>query len=706
MIQAYGLRPRQAILVMMMLTMLFALLAAGSVQKASGAAAPFKLKALFNVDTESSTYIADTAHSFTFDVDMKDGFQSYDIPVSVLRTLLEGGQLSSIAWVPADAAMNEDGEITGGWPESKDVLYVDRMSLGSMKLFTNEAQRPFQFLSFASEDDLYYTYTINGIIGKNCGVSDSKCIAYSVAGSAGASWMVFSEPIDLAGLADNDKLKFQLDLSSVNYDNWVPAPSKPQPGANEAPATVEIGPGKTYQNINEFAWETLKAGDVVYIYYRPEPYREKIGIFAEGTKEQPIIIHGVPGPGGELPKIDGSGAATRALNPIPNANRSLVRIGKDSKKAAYVTFENFEVMNAHASKKYVNASGALASYAVNAAGVWIDNGDHVTLRNNTIHDNGNGIFGTSSMYVWEGALIDYTSKDLLIQGNYIYGNGNAGRMFEHNSYIAAIGTVYENNHYGDLLTGSQGYGLKDRGAGTVVRYNWIEGGRRQIALDDAEDTPRIVFDPTYNSSFVYGNLLIEHDHLFDTWGDDEIINFGGDSVTVPDRHGRLNFWNNTVVTYRQQRVYGQDGVPGLKDPGRIERTVLFYAPGKHVDAWNNVFHHAGANPAPLVITDDDGTIELRNNWFTAGYYYDFNQPDRVPAKNIGTKTGTDPGFVDVTLGVQNYKLKADSALIDAGAGLNGAYSDLLQKQYVLHQQSEKRPDKGKLDIGAFEYVKK
>ncbi|WP_308639622.1 right-handed parallel beta-helix repeat-containing protein [Paenibacillus silvisoli] len=694
---------RRASIYALVASMLIALLAVGGTPSVSGAAAPFKMKALFNVDEASGNY---AAGGYAFDVDRKDGFQTVSIPAVVLKSLVQDGRLGSIAFVPAEAAMNEDGEIIGGWPADKDALYIDKLAVGNVPIYSNQPDRPFHFLHFASEEDLYYSYTINGIEAKDCGAHGSKCLAFSVAGSAGASWMVYNEPIDLTSVADSDSFTFRLDLSSVRYEDWKPSSSKKQPGPNEAPpATVEIGPGKTYANINDFAWETLKAGDVVYIYYRPEPYREKIGIFASGTKEQPIIIHGVPGPNGELPKIDGSGATFRPQNPVPNANRSLVRIGKDSKGASYVTFENFEVMNAHASKKYVNASGALASYGFNASGIWIDNGDHVTLRNNTIHDNGNGIFGTSSMYVWEGALIDYTSKDLLIQGNSVYGNGNVGRMFEHNSYIAAIGTVYENNHYGDLLAGSQGYGLKDRGAGTVVRYNWIEGGRRQIALDDGEDTPRIVFDPTYNTSYVYGNLLIERDHLFDTWGDDEIINFGGDNAAVHDRHGTLNFMNNTVVTYRQQRVYGQDGVPGLKDPGRTERTVLFYAPGKHVDARNNAFHHAGANPAPLVITDDDGTIELRNNWFTTGYDYDFNEPSRVPAKNIGTRTGTDPGFIDVTLGVQNYKLKAGSALIDAGANLNGAFGDLLEKQYALHQQSEKRPDKGKLDIGAFEYVK-
>ena len=63
-----------------------------------------------------------------------------------------------------------------------------------------------------------------------------------------------------------------------------------------------------------------------------------------------------------------------------------------------------------------------------------------------------------------------------------------GNLFHHNSYTAAIGITFEYNRYGPLLAGAGGNNLKDRSAGMVARYNWIEGGNRQLDLVDAEDS--------------------------------------------------------------------------------------------------------------------------------------------------------------------------------------------------------------------------
>ena len=44
---------------------------------------------------------------------------------------------------------------------------------------------------------------------------------------------------------------------------------------------------------------------------------------------------------------------------------------------------------------------------------------------------------------------------------------------------------------------ADGNNLKDRSIGTVVRYNWIESGNRQLDLVDAEDDPSVITDPRY-----------------------------------------------------------------------------------------------------------------------------------------------------------------------------------------------------------------
>lgn len=49
-------------------------------------------------------------------------------------------------------------------------------------------------------------------------------------------------------------------------------------------------------------------------------------------------------------------------------------------------------------------------------------------------------------------------------------------IYKHNSYTESQGIVFEFNHYGPLRAGCPGNNLKDRSTGTVIRYNWIEGG--------------------------------------------------------------------------------------------------------------------------------------------------------------------------------------------------------------------------------------
>ena len=72
--------------------------------------------------------------------------------------------------------------------------------------------------------------------------------------------------------------------------------------------TYEIGPDKPYTRIGDVPWASLLPGDTVLIYWRPTPYKEKWVICRQGTADAPITVRGVPGPGGELPVIDGNGA--------------------------------------------------------------------------------------------------------------------------------------------------------------------------------------------------------------------------------------------------------------------------------------------------------------------------------------------------------------------------------------------------------------
>src|SRR5690606_36249190 len=160
--------------------------------------------------------------------------------------------------------------------------------------------------------------------------------------------------------------------------------------------------------------------------------------------------------------------------------------------------------------------GQTRSYAINAAAIFVERARHLVIRDCEITDSANGLFV---------AAFDGDTRDILIQNNYIHGNGNVGRAFEHNAYTAAIGIVYEGNRFGPLRAGSVGNALKDRSAGLVVRDNGIEGGNRQLDLTEGDDTDAIPAHPSYRRTWVYGNVLIEPDGA----GNSQIVHYGGDN---------------------------------------------------------------------------------------------------------------------------------------------------------------------------------
>ncbi|MBI3696064.1 MAG: right-handed parallel beta-helix repeat-containing protein, partial [Acidobacteria bacterium] len=247
-------------------------------------------------------------------------------------------------------------------------------------------------------------------------------------------------------------------------------------------ATVyEVGPGKPLAAISQVPWATLEPGDTVLIYPRPEPYKEKWVICRQGTADGPITVRGIPGENGELPVIDGSAATTPAGLNYWNEARGVIKIGGANNPPdttpRYITIENLDIRSARPPYTFTGRAGVPETYALNGAALYIEKGENITLRGLTLHDSGNGLFIGSSN--------ENVTRDILVDANYIYDNGNLGSGFEHNSYTAALGITFQYNRYGPLRAGALGNSLKDRSAGLVVRYNWIESGNRQLDLVDA-----------------------------------------------------------------------------------------------------------------------------------------------------------------------------------------------------------------------------
>lgn len=440
-----------------------------------------------------------------------------------------------------------------------------------------------------------------------------------------------------------------------------------------------VGPGQPYANINDVPWESLMAGDTVLIHWRAEPYFEKWVICRQGTEEAPITVRGVPGPNGELPIIDGNGASTRLALDYWNENRGLIKVGGASippdTMPRYIVIESLELRSARPPYAFTDDAGGTQSYVNNAAAVYVEKVEHLTIRNCVTHDCGNGIF--------IGSSDEEPSRDILIEGNYIHSNGNVGSAFEHNTYTAAIDITYQFNRFGPLRAGTSGNNLKDRSAGLVVRYNWIEGGNRQLDLVDAEDSVQIRNDPAYPTTHVYGNVLIE----LDADGNSQIVHYGGDSGSTDDyRKGTLYFYHNTVVSQR------------------VGNTTLFRlsTDDEHCDARNNIFY-VTASGNKLALVDSDGVLDLSHNWFKPGYVNSHGFFSGVINDDGTGVIGSAPGFVDEP--ADDYHLAGDSACLDAAGELDPAVLPEHEPamQYLEHQAGEARCTVGAAaDIGAFE----
>jgi hypothetical protein len=441
-----------------------------------------------------------------------------------------------------------------------------------------------------------------------------------------------------------------------------------------AATTYEVGPGKPYGTIGAVPWESLAAGDTVLIHRRPTPYAEKWVLNARGTESAPVTVRGVPDESGALPVIEGSGATTRASLDYWNEERGVIKVGGSNVPAdgtpAWVVIERLHVRGARPPARFTGRGGDTA-YGQNAAAVYVEKGEHVTIRGCELEGNGNGLFVASA------------SADVLVEGNHIHGNGNAGSIYEHNSYTEALGITFQANRYGPLLSDESGNplaggnNLKDRSAGAVIRWNWIEGGNRALDLVDAEGSAALVADPSYAVTRVYGNVLVELDDGLNS----QVVHFGGDSGTTADYRPELHFWNNTVLSVRS----GNTTLVRLSSPGQTARV------------WNNVVH-ATAGPGRLALAEGGGGIELGGTWLTAGWVASHGTTGSITDAG-GNQTGADPGFVD--LAGRHLGPAAGSPLLGTAAALPAPLAaHPLDRQYQRHQGTAPRADAGQ-SVGAF-----
>ena len=160
--------------------------------------------------------------------------------------------------------------------------------------------------------------------------------------------------------------------------------------------TYEVGPGKPLATQNDVPWESLSAGDTARIYWQPSAYKCKWVICRQGTAPAPIVIQGVPGPLGEYPVIDGNGATTRLALDYSGETRGVIKVGSANTPSdtmpRHIVIEGLDVRSSRPPFTFSDDNGTTQNYAMNAASVYVEKGENITIRNCILHDSGNGFF--------------------------------------------------------------------------------------------------------------------------------------------------------------------------------------------------------------------------------------------------------------------------------------------------------------------------
>ncbi|WP_395751830.1 polysaccharide-degrading enzyme [Prosthecobacter sp.] len=433
-------------------------------------------------------------------------------------------------------------------------------------------------------------------------------------------------------------------------------------------AVYEVGPGKTYEDIGSVPWQALAPGDVVRINWRKQPYHEKWVLACRGTAKSPITVSGVPGPGGKLPVIDGENAMTSPMVQYWGEERGVIKIGGANVPAvtmpAHIVLENLDIRNGRSSFSFTGRRGP-TPYKKDAASVNVEIVDHLVLRNLTLHGSSNGL------------MISPQSRNVRVERCHIYDNGNPGSITEHNAYTECNGIVFEGNHFGPLRTGCLGNNLKDRSAGLVVSYNWIEGGNRQLDLVDATGNPELNASSSYRDTYVFGNVFLERDGD----GNNQIVHYGGDSgKTNGYRKGVLHFYNNTVVSTRDKPI----------------AVFRLSTANETVDCQGNILH-ATTKGKNLSLVCKVGVLKMGRNWLTEGWIPTEDEFTGTIETLVPSDVGADPGFV--SLADQDFTLAPNSPCLGAAPELARGLLPVLYR-YVRHQQIEKLPADQKRNMGA------
>lgn len=498
-------------------------------------------------------------------------------------------------------------------------------------------------------------------------------------------------------------------------------------------ATYQVGPGKTYSTIASVPWYNLQGGDSVLIFWQATPYKEKFLVSTRGSASAWLHVIGVSNSNGDKPVIDGDGATTGsnmhwrtswqagATYDIESEGVVCVVANNDvSVNPAYIEIANLNIKNARATNQYTGGNNVTINYSSFAACIYAKNPQHLIIRDCEIANGENGFFNVTgniqgSANWWEGL-----AEDIHLSGNYFHDCG-ASDWFEHTIYIQCDKSVIEKNHFGPMKAGAFGNQIKDRSAGTIIRYNYIEGqmGARFLDLvEDQDATPTLQSKSYYGHDFVYGNLFLQV--TGDTNSGSGAIHWDGDHYAggrATETDTRLYFYNNTWV-FRGDETWYPHTIFSVQDAGDNCPSGTLTS---KIDVRNNIFYSfaktIGSNPIPLAWASCPNTnIDLYNNWTSPGWSLcnwggsgSCSNGIITGTVNVVSPSNNNPGFVDI----DNYDahLLSNSSAIGIGGSLaaevtsNALGLDLTPMyEYVYHNQVKVRANSGAgCDAGALPY---
>jgi hypothetical protein len=348
--------------------------------------------------------------------------------------------------------------------------------------------------------------------------------------------------------------------------------------------------------LNDVPWESLQPGDTVRIFWRAQPYREKILVGRSGTAAKPIRICGVlGGPNNDQrPFITGVDAVTRPqLASLFKADVQpygvmLIWAPSWDSQVQHVVVENLRIGDSMTGEGregdaafFTNAQGQKVRYEAAAGCIRLKQAQNITLRANELTNCGDGIFAASVPDSQRHII-----RNLLLEGNYLHGSGIAGTDQRHQVYLQGMNIALQFNYFGPTRKSAGGNQIKTRAAGLVVRYNYIENGARSLDLVEAEEFAPLLHPWQYarhRAQYLgcqqQGCLklsaaeLAQYDQLQQQdWANYQAAHVYGNLIRVSGRSGG----GNTVPTNAVH--YGFDNTQHDRQPGTLwfyHNTVLY-----------------------------------------------------------------------------------------------------------------------------------